>query len=181
MNSDFYRQVEAIGDSLPPVESWDPALSGDMDCQIKRDGSWWLDQEPLKNARLQRLFSTILKREKEDYFLVTPVEKWRIKVEDLPFMIVELDIFHKGTTEQLIELKTNVGDSFSIDSEHIIDTSQIPGLEDDQAIPFVRVRSNLMARFNRNTYLSLADFLDPLPHSNQYSLISANTTFTLSF
>jgi hypothetical protein len=181
MKSDFYQQMEAIGDSLPPVELWDPPLSGEMDCLIKRNGSWWIDGSQLENERLLRLFSTILKYEDPDYFLVTPVEKWQIQVEDLPFIVVELDISDKGRTEQIITVRTNTGDYITIDSEHQVATSPIAGLADRQLIPYVHVRYGLMARFNRSTYLEIAELLKALPASDQYSLISADTEFTLSF
>lgn len=180
MKDDFYEQIEAVGNTLPPVELWDPPLSGKMDCLIKRDGSWWIDTEPVQNKRLIRLYSTVLKREGEEYFLITPVEKWQIQVEDLPFLVVELEIQDKLTTAQTIRARTNVGDWLTIDSEHQVDTSPIAGLAEEQAIPYVHVRSNLMARLNRNTYLEITELLQPLADKNQYSLLSANTKFQLS-
>src|SRR5690606_29155449 len=67
---------------LPPVDKWNPPLSGDLDMQIRRDGSWWYQGTPIERPALVRLFASILKREGDDYFLVTPVEKWRIRVDD---------------------------------------------------------------------------------------------------
>jgi uncharacterized protein len=181
MGSNFYQQIEAVSDSHPPVELWDPPLSGEMDCLIKRDGSWWIDGSKLENDRLLRLFSTVLKREENNYYLVTPVEKWQIQIEDLPFMVVELEVTNKGTSEQSINVRTNVGDRITIDNDHPVNTSPIDGQQDKQLIPYVQVRSRLMARFNRSTYLEIADLLQTLPDTNQYSLLSANTNFTLSF
>lgn len=181
MGIDFYQQIEAVSDPHPPVDLWDPPLSGEMDCLIKRDGSWWIDGSKLENDRLLRLFSTVLKREKNNYYLVTPVEKWQIQVEDLPFMVVELEVTNKGTSEQSINVRTNVGDRITIDNDHPVNTSPIDGHQDKQLIPYVQVRSRLMARFNRSTYLEIADLLQALPDTNQYSLLSANTSFTLSF
>lgn len=181
MESDFYQQIEAVGNSQPPVELWNPPLSGEMDCLIKRDGSWWIDGSKLENNRLLRLFSTVLKHEENKYYLVTPVEKWQIQVEDLPFAVVELNVTNKGTSEQSINVRTNVGDNTTIDSDHPVDTSPINGLDDEQLIPYVQIRSGLMARFNRTTYLEIAELLQALPGTNQYLLQSANTEFTLSF
>jgi len=181
MNSDFYQQIKSIKDSLPPVMNWNPPLSGNMDCLIKHDGSWWLDGELVKNNRLVRLFSTVLKREDNEYFLVTPHEKWHISVEDLPFMLVELTILNPKTKEQIIKARTNVGDTVTIGFEHIIDTSPITGFFDNQPIPFVHIRENLMARFNRNTHLELAELLEPLANTNQYQIISSSKTFQLDF
>ncbi|MFT5132668.1 MAG: hypothetical protein ACI9SC_001135 [Gammaproteobacteria bacterium] len=181
LNSDFYKQIEAVNDTIPPVDAWNPALSGDMDCVIKRDASWWIDNSKVTNNRLIRLFSTVLKREGSDYFIITPVEKWRIQVEDLPFMVVELNITQVGTSNQTIAARTNVGDLVTLDDNHRIDTSPIGGLNDDQMIPFVHIRSNLMARFNRNTYLEIAELLQKQSEESLYSILSANTTFDLSF
>jgi len=180
VKTDFYQQIEAIKTSLPDVDSWDPPLSGDMDCLIKRDGSWWIDGCEVKNSRLIRLFSTVLKYENDHYYLVTPVEKWRIEVEDLPFMITELNISNQGTNEQCIKVKTSVGDWTTIGPGHNIDSSPIAGLQDEQAIPFVHIRSGLMARFNRNTFVEIAEILQALAESGQYSLTSANRHFKLT-
>ncbi len=176
----FYKQIEAVSDTLPPVELWDPPLSGDMDCLIKRNGSWHIEGSRVGNERLIRLFSTVLKREDDNYFLVTPVEKWHINVEDLPFLLVELNISNKGTDEQIIQARTNVGDLVTINADHRMDSSPIAGLAVKQAIPFVHIRSNLMARFNRNTYLEIAELFEPVPGTEQYTIISANTEFKLN-
>ncbi len=179
MNGNFYRQIEAIGDTTAPVEAWKPAFSGQMDCIIKRDGSWWIDGDEVNNLRLIRLFSSILKYERDDYYLVTPVEKWRIQVQDLPFSVVELQVENEGSSQQSIRIRTNVGDWITIGAEHKIDVSPIPGLAEDQGIPFVHIRSNLMARFNRNTYLDIAGLLEPQAENGAYLIYSANTTFKL--
>jgi hypothetical protein len=181
MGSNFYQQIEAVSDSHPPVDLWDPSLSGEMDCLIKRDGSWWIDGSKLENNRLLRLFSTVLKREENNYYLVTPVEKWQIQVEDLPFVVVELNVTSTGAKEQNIKVRTNVGDNITVDRDHPVDTSPINGLVDKQLIPYVQIRSGLMARFNRSTYLEIAELLQALPGTNQYLLQSANAEFILSF
>ncbi len=180
MNSDFYQQIEAINKAPPAVESWHPPLSGDMDCLIKRDGSWWIDGSLVKNNRLIRLFSTVLIIEGNDYYLITPAEKWRIEVEDLPFMIIELNISNQGTNEQSIQARTNVGDWVTVGPDHKIDAGPIAGLANEQAIPFVHIRSGLTARFNRNTFVEIAELMQPLPTADRYSLTSANTTFNLT-
>ena len=181
LESEFYHQIQSVNDVIPAIETWDPPFSGDMECLIKRDGSWWIENSKISNDKLIRLFSTVLKYEDDDYFLVTPVEKWRIRVEDLPFLVVELNIAHLGTGEQTIEARTNVGDRVTIDNDHRIATSPIRGLTGDQSIPFVHIRSNLMARFNRNTYLEIANLMRSQSNSNHYSLLSADTIFTLGF
>ena len=79
--------LEGAGEkSLPPVHKWNPEFCGDIDMVIKRDGTWFHEGTPIGRARLVRLFSTVLKREGDEFFLVTPVEKMRITVEDAPFV-----------------------------------------------------------------------------------------------
>lgn len=81
----------AGGADLPPVEHWDPPLSGDIDIRIARDGTWYHEGAAIERPALVRLFAGLLKREGDEYFLVTPVEKWRIQVEDAPFVLVVLE------------------------------------------------------------------------------------------
>ena len=175
----FYQQIEALDKSLPALESWNPPLSGEMDCVIRRDGSWQIDGSALVNERLLRLFSTVLKHEEDNYYLVTPVEKWRIEVEDLPFLVVELDIDDAGSERQVIRARTNVGDRVTVNAEHPLSASPIRGLDDKQSIPCVTVRAGLLARFNRNTHLELAKLLQALPEADQYRVSSAGSSFTL--
>lgn len=179
MNNNFYQQVQSLGKEFPPVEKWDPPLSGDMNCKIQRDGSWWIDGDEVSNARLVRLFSSVLKFENDAYYLITPVEKWHIEVEDLPFLIVELDVEHRDQKNQLIKLRSNVGDIVPIDKEHHIGSSPVQGLEPTQCIPFITVRSNLTARLNRQSFINLAELLHPAESKDCYTLRSAGEDFTL--
>ena len=141
----FDEEIE----SLPPIASWKPELSGSMDMLIKRDGGWWHEGELIKRDKLTRLFSSILKKEENDYFLVTPVEKWQIKVDDMPF-VVQLAEAVEVAGEVVITLMTNVGDVVVLNSDNKL-------LLDDGGLPFVEVRNGLMARLHRNVYYQLAE------------------------
>jgi hypothetical protein len=151
-----------------------------MNCLIKRDGSWHIDGAPLSNSKLIRLFSTVLKKENDEYFLLTPVEKWRIQVEDLPFIVVELEVKHQNSSEQLIKARTNVGDWVTIDESHPLSSSPIKALHNGQAIPSLCIRAQLEARFNRNCFLELADMLQATADDEIYKVVSAGSEFTLS-
>jgi len=129
---------------LPPIHEWSPELSGDLDMEIKASGEWIHEGEPILREKLTKLFSTILKRENNDYFLVTPVEKWRIRVEDQPFSVVLAD--YSGDHINLI---TNLGD------EIILDSTDKWFFDDDRA-PKVLVRDKLWARLNRNVFYEMA-------------------------
>src|ERR1700742_3551632 len=82
------QRESAAGRKLPPVEKWNPAHCGDIDIRIARDGTWFHEGSPVGRRELVRLFSTILRKDGDDYVLVTPAEKMRIKVEDVPFLAV---------------------------------------------------------------------------------------------
>ncbi len=151
----FYRQLGAIGsaDKVPPVEQWDPPLSGDMDLVIKQDGSWIHEGRQITRQGLVRTFSRILKREKEDYFLVTPTEKWRIQVETAPFLVTSMHIENPGKS-QVLEMTTNTYNRVSLNSDHPL------WIEYDDELnpkPYILVRQNLHALVGRNVYNELAN------------------------
>ena len=131
--------------ALPPIHEWNPDLSGDLDMEIKEDGRWFHEGDPILREKLSKLFSSILKKEGEEYFLVTPVEKWRIRVEDQPFQAVLAD-FNKEN----IQLITNLGDEITLD-----DPAKL--IVDNQEAPKVLVRDNLYARLSRNVFYELAE------------------------
>ena len=85
------KQIDQHTDELPPVEKWDPDFCGDIDMQIHHDGTWYYMGTPIGRKALVKLFSTVLKMEDDKYFLVTPVEKIGIQVEDVPFIIVQCE------------------------------------------------------------------------------------------
>src|ERR1700761_9279071 len=99
----------AAGRKLPPVEKWHPAHCGDIDIRIARDGTWFHEGTPVGRRELVRLFSTILRKDGDDYVLVTPGEKMRIVVEDAPFIAVLLEAEGIGK-DQRLTFTTNVGD-----------------------------------------------------------------------
>src|SRR3954468_2592533 len=86
----------AAGRKLPPVEKWNPAHCGTIDIRIARDGTWFHQGAPIRRPELVRLFSTILRKEADAYYLVTPAEKMRIQVDDAPFLAVLLDVQGSG-------------------------------------------------------------------------------------
>jgi hypothetical protein len=98
------------GKGLPPVDKWNPDFCGDLDMEIKADGTWFYMGTPIGRQPLVRLFSTVLRKDADGRtYLVTPVEKVGIRVEDAPFLAVELDVAGEGDA-QVMTLRTNVGD-----------------------------------------------------------------------
>lgn len=149
--SDQLGRYGGMNKNLPPVASWDPELSGDIDIVINNDGNWFHEGEEIKRDKLKRLFSTILKKEKDDYYLVTPVEKWRVQVEDLPFVVVLCDVTHKPEGIQ-VTLLTSVGDEVQLSADRCIEL-------DLNKVPRVEIRDGLYARLNRNVYYRLAELV----------------------
>jgi len=141
------------GKGLPPVEMWNPDFCGDLDMEIKRGGTWFYMGTPIGRAPLVRLFSTVLRKDEDGKtYLVTPVEKVGIKVEDAPFVAVEMNA-DDVDGEQVLTFRTNVGDMveagpdnplrFHITKEH------------QQLKPYVMVRGRLEALLARSVMYEL--------------------------
>ncbi len=138
---------------LPPVHLWNPPFCGDLDIRITRDGTWFYLGTPIGRPALVRLFSTILKREGDKYFLVTPVEKVGIRVEDVPFLAVEMTV-HDGSGGKSLSFRTNVDDWVTCDADHAL---RFEKGEDDGLTPYLHVRSGLWARVTRAIYYDVVD------------------------
>jgi uncharacterized protein len=150
------KEVAAGGTSakgLPPVHLWNPPFCGDLDMRIAGDGSWYYMGTPIGRPALVRLFSTILKREDGKYFLVTPVEKVGIRVDDAPFMAVEMRT-SSAAQGRLLQFRTNVDDWVDCDAAHRLRFE--PG-EADGLTPYLHVRADLWAKVTRSLYYELVD------------------------
>ena len=108
----FQQQISSQNAALPHVDKWNPEFCGDIDIQIKHDGTWFYMGTPIGRKPLVKLFSSVLKREDDNYFLVTPVEKVGIQVEDVPFIITQ---WQKENSK--LALTTNTGDDLIVSSE----------------------------------------------------------------
>ncbi|WP_091743168.1 DUF1285 domain-containing protein [Phenylobacterium immobile] len=144
--SGLARLTDAVR-ALPPVQDWNPSVCGDINIVIRRDGAWWHDGAPIRRDALVRLFSTILRLEADGYWLVTPVEKLKITVEDAPFVAVAVEASDAG-----LRFTTNVGDVVTADADHPIRLrAGEAGLK-----PYVEVRHGLEALIARPVYYELA-------------------------
>ena len=122
--------------------------------RIARDGTWFYLGTPIGRQPLVRLFSTILKREGDSYFLVTPVEKVGITVDDAPFMAVEMEVEGRGD-DRRISFRTNVDDWVSCDAGHALRFEA--GDPKGGLTPYLHVRANLWAKVTRALYYDLVD------------------------
>ncbi len=145
------------GKSLPPVEKWNPPFCGDIDMRIGRDGQWYYMGSPIGRKAMVRLFSNVLKREGDDYFLVTPVEKVGIQVDVAPFFAVEM--FTRGQDEdRQILFRTNVDDVIVMGPEHPLRVEQ-DGTRGDP-VPLIRVRDHLDALITRPVFYDLVEMAE---------------------
>jgi len=151
--ADLQREA-ASGRALPPVEKWNPSHCGDIDIRIARDGTWFHQGTPIGRKELVRLFSTILRKDADDYVLVTPAEKMRIQVEDAPFLAVLMEVSGKGR-EQSLSFTTNVGDVTVAGPDNPIRVETDPTTY--EPAPYVHVRAGLEAKIARAVFYQLAD------------------------
>jgi len=139
------------------VQDWNPPFCGDLDMRIARDGTWFYEGTPIRRPALVRLFSTILRRDGDDYFLVTPVEKVGITVDDAPFVAVDVEAEGAGP-DQALRFETNVGDYVTAGPDHPIRVERDP--ETGEPAPYVLVRANLEALIDRKSFYRLVEMGD---------------------
>ena len=144
----------AKGRGLPPVHLWNPPFCGNLDMRIARDGTWFYQGTPIGRPGLVRLFSTILRKDGDKYFLVTPVEKVGITVDDAPFLAVDFDASGMDR-DQKLTFHTNVGDSVTAGPETPLRFVRDP--ETGEPSPYVMVRDGLEALIDRKSFYRLAE------------------------
>lgn len=171
------EQLSASNDKLPPVDKWNPPFSGDLDMRIARDGKWYYLGSEIKRPALVKLFSSILLKSDDEYFLVTPVEKYRIVVEDKPFLAVGLDETEVSKKPCLV-FTTNVGEKVVASKDNPIRV-EIDALSDEPS-PYLLVRKNLEALISRNVFYQLVDQAEQDQNeSNELFVCSAGERFSL--
>ena len=139
--------AETGGRGLPPVERWNPPFCGDIDMEIRADGTWFYMGTPIGRAPLVRLFSTVLRQDEDGKtYLVTPVERVGIRVVDAPFLAVEMNVTNEGEA-QLLTFRTNVGDVVEVGPEHPL-RFVIAG-ENNELKPYLLIRGRLEALMSR--------------------------------
>lgn len=174
--------------SLPPVESWNPPYCGEIDIHIKANGDWFHEGGEIKRLGLVKMFAAVLikevstevsedvtnetNKEIEEYFLVTPVEKVKIKVDDAPFILTQWCWLDEE--ESIMKVSTNLGDEFLLDVEH-------PLIINAKGDLYVTVRRNLTARVHRNVYYQWVDMAQEQQTENGTELVltSAECQFVL--
>ena len=138
------------GKALPPVHLWNPPFCGDIDMRIASDGTWFYMGTPIGRPALVRLFASVLKREGEHYFLVTPVEKVGIKVDDAPFLAVEL-----RAEAGVLHFRTNVDEWVTAGPDHALRFEPEEGTGGLK--PYLHVRRDLWAKLTRALFYEVVE------------------------
>lgn len=147
--------AETGGRGLPPVERWNPPFCGDIDMEIRADGTWFYLGTPIGRAPLVRLFSTVLRKDEDGRtYLVTPVEKVGIRIVDAPFLAVEMNVGGEGADRRLT-FRTNVGDVVEAGADHPL-RFVISG-ENNELKPYLLVRGRLEALVSRAVMYDLVE------------------------
>ncbi len=147
----------AAGRGPAPVHLWDPPFCGDLDMRIARDGNWFYLGTPIGRHSMVQLFSTILRRDGDSYFLVTPVEKVGIRVDDAPFVAIDFEAEGAGRNQK-VTFVSNVGDTMTAGPENPLRIVRDP--DTGEVSPYVLVRSNLEALIDRKSFYRLVDICD---------------------
>ena len=149
---------QAPGRGLPPVHLWNPPHCGEIDIVIKRNGLWFHEGTPIGREALVRLFSTVLRKDPDGIYLVTPVEKLKIKVEDAPFVAVRVDQVTHEDGSTALKFLTNVGDEVEAGPEHQIRVEMDPATGEPH--PYVHVRRGLEALIARPVFYELVELAE---------------------
>ena len=161
------REAGARGPA--PVHLWNPPYCGEMDLEIRPDGRWIHEGTPIARPEMVRLFASVLKREGDRYFLVTPVEKLGIRVVDAPFLATDADI-----SGDAITFTTSIGERVTAGPDHPIRVER----RGDEPRPYVHVRAGLDALIDRKTFYRLAEAAQP-DELGRLTLRSHGATFVL--
>ena len=141
-------------DELPPVHLWNPPICKNVFMRIAQDGRWYYMDSPIGRERMVKLFSRVLRYDDDGhYYLVTPIEKIRLIVDDKPFTIINFEIKNPGL-KQKIFFETNTSDFFLLDKKHPL---RVVNNSKNEPSPYILIRSNLEGRITRNIFYKLVD------------------------
>ena len=185
MNEQSLKGLESLSAALgksrgaPPVHLWNPPFCGDLDMRIAADGTWHYLGTPIGRPAMVRLFASVLKREGDRYFLVTPVEKVGIKVDDAPFLAVAMEREGAGKDRTLL-FRTNVDDVVRCDADHALRFEPEKGTGGVK--PYLHVRRDLWALVTRALFFDLVALgeVRKLDGREQFGIVSAGAFFPMA-
>jgi uncharacterized protein len=170
---------EAGGRGPAPVHLWNPPFCGDLDMRIASDGTWHYLKTPIGRPALVKLFASVLKREDDKFFLVTPVEKCGIVVDDAPFLAVEMRV-EQEARGRVLHFRTNVDDWVACGPEHVLRFEPEPatgGLK-----PYLHVRRDLWAKVTRALFYDVVELGEErdIDGERMFGIASAGTFFPMA-
>ena len=170
--------ADKLGQGVRPVHDWHPSHVADIDLRIWRDGKWYYQGSPIHRLRLVKLFASVMRRDDDDYYLVTPVEKLRIQVDDAPFVAVEIDREGGGESQRLL-FRTNVDDVVEAGPRHPIRVVIDP--LSGEPSPYILVRDRLEALISRPVFYQMADLalMENSTSSTEFGVWSCGCFFVL--
>ena len=162
----FLNKNENASGKLPPVEDWHPENCGEMDLVILANGEWRHEGTPIGRKKLVRLFSTVLRKDDDQYFLVTPVEKIAIQVEWQPFVIVDYEIVKQEGSDVYVFVD-------NCDNQMVLTELQQLAYStfEQQELPIIKVRRNLYASFSRSCYYRLIEAAQMVKEKGQTKIV----------
>ena len=155
-----------------------PIDCGDLDMRIARDGTWFYRGSPIARQALVKLFASVLRREPDGgYWLVTPAERGRIQVEDVPFLAVALTVEGQDREQKLI-FRTNLDDIVTAGPDNPV---RVETAASGEPRPYILVRNNLEARISRPVFYDLVELgrEEPSEHATQFGVWSNGEFFRL--
>ena len=169
---DLFEELKSLqaGKHLPPVSQWHPSREGGIDIRVDREGLWYHEGRLIKRHAIARVFSSILRYEQNAYYLVTPMEKLKIHVEDVPFIGTSTETRGEGVDLEVI-VSTNMDD-------HVVLSDSHP-LEMRGDIPYARVRGELYARLSRSCYYRLVD--EGVEEEGAWCIYSGGARFVIGY
>lgn len=137
----------------PPLDTWHPELSGDIDIRIDSRGEWYHEGTRIQRQPLVNLFASILRREDDgEYYLVTPIEKWRIRVDDAPLLAVDMELSGDDKVPQLM-FRLNTDELVPLNSTHSLQLS----IAGDDLRPYLQLEHGLRAKLTTALFYRLVD------------------------
>lgn len=174
MPSPFQALLDAAkARNLPPVERWHPERVGEIDIRIAANGDWYHEGSRIERFSIAKLFATILRLDNGEFYLVNPVEKLKIQVDDAPFIAIDMETQGEGADRRIL-FTTNVDDVVLADAEHPIMVEDRTG----EPRPYVEVRAGLRALIARSVFYRLADIASE-DDDGTMSVWSGGARFTL--
>lgn len=176
------KSIQAVDQStgLPPVEDWNPPYCGDIGLEIRRDGQWFYQGSPIGRKKLVKLFSSILRHDEDgQHYVVTPVEKILVTVEDAPFLVTQMSVSGAGK-DQILEFTTLTDDVFCAGENNPIRVDINP--DNQEPTPYVRVRGRLEALIARPVFYRLVDLCveETIHGAAQFGIWSGGVFFAIA-